>query len=318
MSPDIAATITQIAKEEGIDPAYALATADRESGGDPTAHASRTIYGLFQMSSPLRQTYGAGDSSDAGIQTRAFAGFTKGLQGDLKARLGRDPTGPETYVAHYFGPGRAARLISGQIPPSTDVRDVFTPQELAGNPEFARAGTVGALMSSIEADIGRREAKFAGQGGYNPVQTAQNSADSRGLPQNSTPDFAAYGEGDGLAHHDAPAANGSSPRGQPIDFAAFGAAMAPPMSLALADDAPATVPAEDNEAEATQPENEAEPATGFAPRMPAYGGAPVGGIAAVPGQQAQTQAPIQSRPVGAGLPQNAALAQVPGTPQQQA
>ena len=263
------------------------------------------------MSSPLRQTYGAGDSSDAGIQTRAFAGFTKGLQGDLKARLGRDPTGPETYVAHYFGPGRAARLISGQIPPSTDVRDVFTPQELAGNPEFARAGTVGALMSSIEADIGRREAKFAGNygGNYgvdsNPVNPPENG-----------PDFAAYGEGDGLAHHDAPAANGSSPRGQPIDFAAFGAAMAPPMSLALADDAPATAPVEDNEAEATQPENEAGPAAGFAPRMPAYGGTPVAGIAAVPGQQPQSAAPIQSRPVGAGLPQNAALAQVPGTPQQ--
>src|SRR6185437_75844 len=198
MTPDIEAAIVNAAKQGGVDPAFALAVAQRESNGNPRAGASRTIHGLFQMSGPLRAQYGIGDSNDPTTQAQGWVQFAGDLKGGLAKRLGRDPTNPEVYLGHYFGEGRAARIISGQVPPSTDVRDVFTPQELAGNPEFARAGTVGNLVNSVEGDIGRREAQFAGKyGGSNPAQTAS-----------SGPDFAAFGEGDGLKH-EAPPADGS-------------------------------------------------------------------------------------------------------------
>lgn len=165
------------------------------------------MFGLFQMSRPLRAQYGAGDSTNPEVQTRAFAAFTRDLQNGLAARLGRPPTNAETYVAHYFGEGRAARLISGEIPSNTDVRDVFTPQELAQNPEIARSGSTGALVNSIAGDISRREAEWG------------DGAPSGGLSASSAPvDFTQFGQ----------SADGVDIKGnsEPIDFSRFGATTA--------------------------------------------------------------------------------------------
>lgn len=200
MTPDIQDAITRAAQEEGVDPAFALAVADRESAGNPNAKASRSIYGLFQMRDALRNKYGAGDSSDPYTQTKAWARFINETRSGLTQRLGRDPTNSELYLAHYFGEGRAARMANGQIAPSTPVNEVFTPQELAGNPNIGHAGTVGALTSNIGADIGARQAAFGGGGNNNAIP----------MPSRPTGiDFASYGLADGET-------------GQPIDFASYG------------------------------------------------------------------------------------------------
>lgn len=163
MTPQVEAAITQAANEAGIDPAFALATADRESRGgeDPNTYKPHgSIYGLFQMSGPLRQKYGIGNSTDPYTQAKGWAAFMNDTRGQLAKTLGRAPTDQELYLAHYFGAGRAGRLIGGNIPPTADVRDVFTPQELAQNPEIAKAGTVGALMSSVNDNMATRMAAF--------------------------------------------------------------------------------------------------------------------------------------------------------------
>jgi hypothetical protein len=172
--------IAQAAAENGIDPAYAMAVAERESQFDPNAHASKTIYGLYQMSGPLRAQYGSGDSDDPYTQSSAWGRFTNDNKADMKSRLGRDPTEQEQYLGHYLGAGRASRIINGDIAPNTPTDQVFTPAEMGANPEFARAGTVGALAQGIQADIGRRMAKYAGD--YAP------SASNGGAPN-----FAAFG-----------------------------------------------------------------------------------------------------------------------------
>lgn len=160
---DIRQAIVQAAQEAGIDPAYALAVAERESSFNPNAHASKTIHGLFQMSKDLRDQYGSGDSTDPYTQARSWTGHANALKPQMARVLGRDPTPQEQYLGHYFGPTRAARMASGQIHPSTPVDQVFTPLEMASNPNFARAGTVGALTSGITADMTRRIAKYGGQ-----------------------------------------------------------------------------------------------------------------------------------------------------------
>lgn len=207
MSPEIEAAITRAAQEEGVNPSFALAVAERESNGDPNAKASRSIYGLFQMSGELRSRYGAGNSSDPYDQAKGWSRFINNTKDQLSQRIGREPTNNELYLAHFFGEGRAARLIGGQVPPSAGVADVFTPNERRLNPEFDHAGTVGALTSAINADMDARQTRYGGAtDGHQPA----------GL------DFARYGQPDEEMSGRVP--------GQPIDFSKFGQSEAEPVS----------------------------------------------------------------------------------------
>jgi hypothetical protein len=206
MDPSVQAAIVRAANEAGISPTFALAVADRESSGNPNAHASRSIYGLFQMRGDLRQQYGSGNSSDPYTQARAWTGFISDLRNNMAQRIGRQPTDAETYLGHFFGEGRASRMISGQTPGNLAPSDVFTPAELAINPEIRNSMMVSNLVGRIGADINRREAKFGG------------------VDQGQGVDFAAFGQPDsgGSAN---PGSNYSNPM-QHVDFAQFGQPLA--------------------------------------------------------------------------------------------
>lgn len=159
--------IVRAAQEAGRDPSFALAVAERESNFNPQARASRTISGIYQMRGDLRNEYGAGDSPDVYTQAKGWNGFMDDVKSDMAKRMGRQPTDPETYLGHYFGAGRAANMLT-RMDPSTPVDAVFTPTELAQNPNIGRAGTVGALNQSVMGDISRRQAKFGGAGSDAP------------------------------------------------------------------------------------------------------------------------------------------------------
>jgi hypothetical protein len=179
----IEAAIVQAAQEEGIDPATALAWASRESSFNPTARASKSIYGLFQMSGALRRQYGIGDTADPYEQTKGFARYYRGLKKEMASTLGRDPTDTEAYLGHHFGGVRGARTLG--MNPNTPVSAVFTPYERSLNPHFDRAGTIGRLTGSINTDIDRRYAKFggAGQTSAEPLDFSGQVAAIGGAPQ---------------------------------------------------------------------------------------------------------------------------------------
>jgi hypothetical protein len=164
VTPAVEAAIRRAAAEQGVDPAFALAVADRESRGDPGARSSKTIAGAFQMRGDLRRQYGGAkaDSLDPADQANAWMPFIKDVKGEMARTLGRMPTDAEGYLGHHYGAIRAARTL--KMDPETPVDQVFTPYERSQNPHFDKAGTIGALNSSITADIGKRQAKFgAGQ-----------------------------------------------------------------------------------------------------------------------------------------------------------
>jgi hypothetical protein len=179
----IEAAIVKAAQEEGIDPATALAWASRESSFNPTARASKSIYGLFQMSGALRRQYGIGDTADPYEQTKGFARYYRGLKDEMKRTIGRDPTDTEAYLGHHFGGVRGARTLG--MDPNTPVSSVFTPYERSLNPHFDRAGSIGNLTGSITKDIDRRYAKFGGQGGGSaePLDFAPMVAQLGGAPE---------------------------------------------------------------------------------------------------------------------------------------
>lgn len=159
----VQAAIVKAAQEDGVDPKYALAIAQRESAFDPNAKSSKTISGIFQMRGDNRRAYGADDSTDPYTQAKAWTGFIKDVKGEMSGVLGRDPTDSEAYLGHHFGGVRAARMMG--MDPRTPVDTVFTPNELQQNPHIGRAGTVGILNRSVMADIDKRAKTFdTGQG----------------------------------------------------------------------------------------------------------------------------------------------------------
>lgn len=207
MLPDsIRSAIVDAAEQAGVSPAFALAVAERESSFNPRAHASKTIRGLFQMTGGLRRQYGIGDSDDPGVQAAGWARFIRDTRKQMAGTLGRDPTDSEAYLGHHFGAKRAARMM--KMDPSTPVSAVFTPYEMRLNPHFARAGTVGALNSSVTGDIDRRSQRFGGTvapldladfgdpvEGFEPRRTASAAATAEPLDLSSfgeAPDQASY------------------------------------------------------------------------------------------------------------------------------
>lgn len=152
--------IERAAAEDGVDPSTALAYAERESSFNPQARSSKTIRGLYQMRGDLRQQYGVGDSDDPYTQTKGFNRLLADNKKAMSSRLGRDVDDAEAYAGHHFGAGRAASMF--RMDPNTDVGEVFTPREMAENPHFARAGTVGNLLGSVTGDIRRKSERYGG------------------------------------------------------------------------------------------------------------------------------------------------------------
>lgn len=188
MNPEIEAAIRRTADRHGIDPALMMAIAERESSFNPNAGSGSrysSAYGLFQLLKGERAKYG-GSSSDPEEQAEAWANYIKPVREEMTRALGREPTGPELYTGHYFGGTRAAKMIAGHYHPDTPVDAVFTPNEMAANPNFSRAGTVGNLTGSILGDVERRTRKYGGAGSGTPAEA--------GAPDSPRPMFSGHGE----------------------------------------------------------------------------------------------------------------------------
>lgn len=199
---DIRDTIARVAQEEGVDPAYALATAERESNFNPNAGGTGSIRGLFQMTGGNRRRYGVADNASVEDQVRGFARFTHDTQDQMRGVLGRDPTPEETYLGHHFGGVRAGRTVAGQYD-GMPTSDVFSPLEMAGNPHFRKAGTMDQLASSITADMASRRAKYGGN---------DDNSTGNGM------DFAAFGQ----SADDQPPASRRQVASNDANFAQFG------------------------------------------------------------------------------------------------
>lgn len=207
LDPNVREAIERAAKENGVNPAFALAVAERESSFNPNAHASKSMFGLFQMSGSLRRQYGSGDSTDPYTQASAWMPFIKDTRAQMASVLGREPSDAEAYTGHYYGPTRAARSL--KMDPDTPTSSVFTPQEVGSNPNFARAGTVGRLNSSVMADIDARMARFG--------------ADAQDTSSTEPADLSSFGAPVELASSQDPSSNP-----QPADLSSFGAAVPQP------------------------------------------------------------------------------------------
>lgn len=212
------AAIRQAAEEAGEDPAYGLATAERESRFNTRAKASKSMFGLFGMSGKLRAKYGSGDSDDALEQARAFYRFLPDLRREMKSVLGRDPTHEELYLGHHYGGVRAARTM--KMDPNMPVEGVFTAQEMGQNPHFAHAGTIGRLNGSVMGDVRKRMSRFGGAAPMSPASAAEPATLSMAsAPPTAPVDLSSFG--DAVGDFAAPPTQ-TAQQAQPLDLSAFG------------------------------------------------------------------------------------------------
>jgi len=189
----VVGAIRNAARQTGADFQYLLATAQVESGFNPTASvSSSSAKGLFQF---IDQTWlttlkeagpalGYGRYADAIAQTpsgrytvpdpamrrqilalrddpaanAAMAGaFTQQNAARLRQNIGRSPTEGELYVAHFFGAAGASRLINlaSQTPDVAAAR-VF-PQAAKANPSifYDRQGQARSVIGVYRELVGR-------------------------------------------------------------------------------------------------------------------------------------------------------------------
>jgi hypothetical protein len=170
----VAGALRTAAQVSGVPFDYLVRTAMRESSLNPSLKASTsTATGLFQM---LEQTwlglldeegakFGYGQYADAiervgpgryrvadpALRAEIMAlredpvanavigggAFTRMNERHLTRALGRQPSERELYVAHFFGPGQAARFLSIlERAPQTNVAEVFPRAAEANRPIF--------------------------------------------------------------------------------------------------------------------------------------------------------------------------------------
>ena len=178
MQGKIAANVTDVP--------FALAVAERESSFKHDAKASKTIRGLFQMDAETRAKYGLGEDATPEQQAAAFEKEIKARSAELGKALGRNPTQAESYLAWHFGARGAGQLLSAD--PNTSTKDwvfsTFGDKARAvwdQNKHIRDAGTVGNLVQSISADIGKRVQKYGGESG--PARGDTNLSDIEAFAQ---------------------------------------------------------------------------------------------------------------------------------------
>jgi hypothetical protein len=205
----VQAAIQRASQATGVDFAFLMKTAGRESGLDPSAKAgTSSAAGLFQFVeqtwlSTLKQhgtKYGYGRYADlidkgsdgkyhvSGDGRRAvmdlrldphaaslMAGeLTSDHAAYLKGRVGRQPTAGELYAAHFLGPQGSAKLIqAAQSQPGVTAASLF--------PDAARANKAIFYRDGRAASVGEVYANLTKTGGAQAVETGPVEAD-KGQP----------------------------------------------------------------------------------------------------------------------------------------
>jgi len=168
----ITGAIRQAARSTGISFEYLLTTARIESNLNPSAQASTSsAKGLYQF---IEQTWlgtvkGSGPANgygnyadaitrsaggrytvadpimraeimrlrgDASASAMMAGSFTRSNAEQLRSAIGRQPSDGELYLAHFLGPGGAAKMIGAAgMQPRAGAADLF-PQAAAANPSI--------------------------------------------------------------------------------------------------------------------------------------------------------------------------------------
>jgi hypothetical protein len=114
MPTTVTGDIAKAARDVGVDPQTLQRIAELESSGNPAAVNPKNpdAVGLFQITAGTAAQYGLDDRTDPKASAQTAAELMKDNANVLRAKLGRDPTPAELYLAHQQGATGAAALLS--------------------------------------------------------------------------------------------------------------------------------------------------------------------------------------------------------------
>ena len=178
-------------RDAGLPEGYLEAMAMIESSGNPGARREGSQYiGLFQLGDAVRKKYGVKDPLDPEQNTKGAVAFAKHNMKALRNVLGRDPTGPELYLAHQQGLGGATALLKNPDLPAVDALATIMDRARAEKHILANAGNLG-MTSSEFADIWVRKfrdrGQFVGSGQVNADGPGGDAQAEMAIPQATTP-----------------------------------------------------------------------------------------------------------------------------------
>ncbi len=210
------------AQSTGTSFSYLLATAKIESGLNPKlTMKSSSAAGLFQFIDQtwlgtLKQAgpaFGYGAYSDAISRTSSgryvvsdpqmrreimqlrndptanatMAGvFTQQNAAQLSRRIGRAPTDGELYIAHFFGPGGAGKLIEAAgSSPQANAADMFPAAAHANRPIFYDKQGNARSVSGVYAELVRRYNVASNGGASNVASSGRTSSVASAAPSSS-------------------------------------------------------------------------------------------------------------------------------------
>ena len=178
-------------RDAGLPEGYLEAMAYIESGGRPNARREGSQYiGLFQLGKAVRNKYGVKDPLDPDQNTRGAVALAKDNMRGLRNVLGRDPTGPELYLAHQQGLGGATALLKNPDMTAVDALATIMDRGDAEKHILANAGKLDMTASEF-ADIWVRKfqdrGQFAGSGQANADGPGGDANAPVNMPETSTP-----------------------------------------------------------------------------------------------------------------------------------
>lgn len=202
--------IENASQKTGANFDYLVKTAQRESNFDPSAKArTSSATGLFQFtdSTWLRMVDRYGEQhglnveanaisvsgrkinveggvsrndilalrSDPDLSSRMAAELANENSTILNARIGREPTGAELYVAHFLGPSDAAKLINAARDGGTQSAVEMFPAAAKANPTIFKTKAGGDLtVDQLYAELTKNIAPSSGA--YLPSVSSNTTA----------------------------------------------------------------------------------------------------------------------------------------------
>ena len=141
---DVQQIIRDAAARYGVDPEYALRTAQIESSLNPAAHNASGAAGLYQFIPSTWAMYGRGNPNDPAASADAAMRFARDNSRRFQRVFGRAPTAGEMYLMHQQGAEGATKLLQN---PNAPAAELVGPQAVAQN--GGRPGMTAAEFANL-------------------------------------------------------------------------------------------------------------------------------------------------------------------------
>lgn len=152
---NVGKALHEASTKHNLDPGLVGQIAKIESNYNPNAKNPRSsARGLGQFINSTARRYGLkNDGTDSvEAQATALAAYTRDNISGFKAKVGRDPSPGEVYLAHFAGLGRAIAI--GRAPANARISSILSQKAINANKSILQGKTVGQVRAWAARKMG--------------------------------------------------------------------------------------------------------------------------------------------------------------------